>query len=191
MFLHFACAGLRETNFRNMSAANKNKWFCGKSKVSPKSPSDKSAVVSQVTKSVSETDSFHSDKLLMDLKDSVNFMSGQFDDFNTQLCDIIKSINVFRDENKQLKEQYLKLTNELSVVNKKINFIEQKFFENHIEVVGISEQVNEDCCKIVEEISRALGESVSVVSAYRSKSKVPNKSGKIVAVLNSYKSKKI
>jgi len=89
----------------------------------------KSAVVSQVRKSLSETDSSHSDKLLMDLKDSVNFMSGQFDDFNTQLHDTIKSINAVRDENKQLKEQNLKLTNELSVVNKKINFIELTFFE--------------------------------------------------------------
>jgi len=50
--------------------------------------------------------------------------------------------------------------------------------------------INKNCYKIAEEISMSLGESVTVVSAYRSKSKVPNKSGKIVAVLNSYKNQK-
>jgi len=39
------------------------------------------------------------------------------------------------------------LINEMSVAIKKINFIEQKIFENHIEIVGVPEQKNEDCCK--------------------------------------------
>jgi len=73
---------------------------------------------------------------------------------------------------------------------KKIYFIEQKIFENHIEIVGVPEQENEDYCKIVEEMSTVLGGAVSVISAYRYRSKVPNKIGKIVAVLSSYKNKK-
>ena len=73
--------------------------------------SDTSAVSSHQIKALSEKGCSHFDKLLMDLKDSVNFMSGKFDDFNTQLRDIFKSINDVRDENKQLKEQNLKLTN--------------------------------------------------------------------------------
>jgi len=181
MFFHFACAGFREVNFRKMSASNKMKWFCVNCK---DFNSESGAVVNQV-KNCS-----HSDKILSDLKDSVNFLSEKFDDFKSQLSDIIKSINDVRLENKQLKEQNQKLINEMSVVNKKINFVEQKIFENHIEIVGVPEQENEDCCKIVEEMSLALGEAVSVTSAYRYRSKVPNKIGKIVAVLSSYKNKK-
>lgn len=65
-------------------------------------------------------------------------MSEKLDDFKSELRDIIKTINDVRSENKQLKEQNLKLTNEISEANKKINFIEQKIFENHIEIVGCS-----------------------------------------------------
>ncbi|XP_060846100.1 uncharacterized protein LOC132925747 [Rhopalosiphum padi] len=104
-----------------MSASNKMKWFCVNCK---DFNSESGAVVNQV-KNCS-----HSDKILSDLKDSVNFL------------------------------------------------------------IGVPEQENEDCCKIVEEMSLALGEAVSVTSAYRYRSKVPNKIGKIVAVLSSYKNKK-
>lgn len=119
MFFHFACGGLREVNLRKMSASNIGKWCCGHCK---DFNSVTSAVVSQVK------DCSHSDKILSDLKDSVNSMNGKFEDFKTQLSDIIKLINNVRSENKQLKEQNLKLTNEMSVANKKMNFIEQRIF---------------------------------------------------------------
>jgi hypothetical protein len=51
---------------------------------------------------------------------------------------------------------------------------------------NIREQENEDFSKIEEGISMALGKSVSIVTAYRFGSKVQNKYGQIVTVLNSY-----
>lgn len=184
--LHFACAGLRESNFRKMSAATKGKWFCINCRDSTYATSSESSH----EKKLSLENLTKSDKLLMELKESVNFMSRQFDDFNMQLRDISKTIKEVKEENKQLKEDNKSLKNEINLVNKKINFIEQKLIENHIEIVGVPEKENEDCIKIVEEISKTLGESVSVLSAYRFRSKVNNKYGKIVAVLNNYINKK-
>lgn len=110
-----------------------------------------------------------------------------------QLREITKSIKEVKEENKQLKEQNQKLKNEMNFVNKKINFIEQKLIENHIEIIGVPENENEDCTKIVEEIAKTLGESVSLyqyyITAYRFRPKNKNKYGKIVAVLNNYKNK--
>lgn len=48
---------------------------------------------------------------------------------------------------------------------------------------------NEDCAKIEETISSTLGVQISTVNAYREKSNVNNKPGKIVAELKSKKEK--
>jgi hypothetical protein len=52
-----------------------------------------------------------SSKILLDRKNSVDFLSKQFDDFSTQLRDIIKSVKVISEKNKVLKEQNIKLEN--------------------------------------------------------------------------------
>ncbi|VVC34900.1 Hypothetical protein CINCED_3A012819 [Cinara cedri] len=155
IFLHFTYDGFRETNFRKTSAANKEKWCCENYKYSISELSNKN-------KLTLVKDCSNSDKLLVDLKNWFNFMSGQFDDHTMQLRGKIKSIKYVRNENKKLKEQNQKLQNEMSVVNNKINFIEQKLIENHIETVGILEQKNEDCIKILEAISKTLGGPVFV-----------------------------
>jgi len=167
-----------------LSAINKGKWCCSNCK-------------DNINTSISDTNNEKeiilekdSSKILLDLKNSVDFMSKQFDDFSTQLRDIIKSVNAISEENKVLKEQNIKLKNELTVVNKRINTIEQKLIGNHIEIIGVPEQTNEDCGKIVEKISEVLGETTSMEYAYRTRSKTQNKPGKIVAVLYSNNKKK-
>lgn len=81
IILHFACAGLRNVNFSKMSIANKGNGAVEIAKI---------LVLKQLRFLVK---TIQSDKLFLDLKDSVNFMSGKFNDFNMQLLDIIKSIN--------------------------------------------------------------------------------------------------
>jgi len=78
----------------------------------------------------------------------------------------------------------------MSIFNKKINYFEQKLVENHIEIIGVPEEANEDYGKIVNEISIALGVTVCVENAFRFRSKIQNKTGKIVAVLKYYVNKK-
>lgn len=187
LFLHFNCAGFRETNFRKLSVANKNKWYCLNCK---DSFSNSSVETNKENKLPMDKDCSHSDKLLMELKESVKFMSGQFDNFNLKLQDIIKIVNDVSKENKEIKEENQKLKNEMSICNKKINYIEQKLLENHIEIIGVPEEDNEDCSKIVKEISMALGVTICVENAFRFRSKIHNKKGKIVAVMKNYENKK-
>ncbi|XP_025423462.1 uncharacterized protein LOC112692862 [Sipha flava] len=187
IFFHFVCAGFRESNFRKLSAANKSKWFCMNCK---DSSSTLNVETNKEIKLSIDKECSHTDKILMDLKESVNFMSGQFDNFNLKLQDIIKVVNDVSKENKQLKEENQKLKIEMRDCNKKINYIEQKLVQNHIEIIGVPEETNEDCSKIVKEISTALGVNVCVESAFRYQSKIRNKHGKIVAVLKNYENKK-
>lgn len=60
LFLHFACAGFRETNFRKLSVVNKNKWFC----MNRRDNSSSSSVETNKEKKISiDKDSSHSDKI--------------------------------------------------------------------------------------------------------------------------------
>ncbi|VVC35654.1 Zinc finger, RING/FYVE/PHD-type [Cinara cedri] len=145
-FLYFTCAGFRESNFRKMSSINKGKLCCSNCKNTSMSISD----THNEKEIILEKDSR---KILLDLKNSVDFMSKQFDDFSTQLRDITKSVKVISGENK---------------------------FLNKRKKTG----------KILETISKVLGGTTSVEHVYRTRSKVQNKPGKIVAVLHSNNNKK-
>lgn len=129
-----------------------------------------------------------SNKLLQDL--TMDFMSNKFDDFSNQIQDLVTAIKDLKDENKKIKEKNLKLENELHVVNKRINILEQEQLRNHVEIIDIPIQENENCGKIVESITSALGIKLSTVNAYRVKSKtVNNKSGKIIAAMENKEEK--
>lgn len=45
--------------------------------------------------------------------------------------------------------------------------IEQELISKDIEIFGIAEQKNEDCIKITEKVSLAVGMQVSVENAFR------------------------
>lgn len=94
-----------------------------------------------------------------------------------------------KEENRHPKEQNLKLKSEAALVNKRINIIEQELISKHIELIGLPEQKNENCINIVEDISLAVGEKINVENAYRLRSKMFGKLGKIIVVLKSIKEK--
>jgi len=126
---------------------------------------------------------------LLDLTNSINFMSKQFDDFTIQIWDLVNSVKEIKEENRHLKEQNIKLKSEVSIINKRINVIEQEQFSKHIELIGLPEQNNENCIKTVEYISVAVGGKVNVEKAYRVRSKMTGKPGKNVAILKSIEEK--
>lgn len=78
-FSHFACAGFRESNFRKLSVINKGKWCCSNCKDNPNMSISDTNIGKEI---ILKKDS---SKILLDLKNSVDFMSKQFDDFSTQL----------------------------------------------------------------------------------------------------------
>lgn len=119
---------------------------------------------------------------LLDLTKSINFMSKQFDDFTIQIQDLVNSVKEIKEENRHLKEQNIKLKSEVSIINKLINVIEQEQFNKHIELNGLPEQNNKNCINTVENISVAIGVKVNVENAYRVRSKMTGKPGKIVSI---------
>jgi len=116
-------------------------------------------------------------------------MSEKFDNFGKQLQELITTINLIKEKNSILKEENYKLKNEFASLEKRLNVIEQKSIENIVEIVGVPEIDNEDCVKTVESIAAAVGLKISVSKAYRTFSKIPNRSRKIVAESTSIKDK--
>lgn len=87
-----------ERNFRKLAKINKEKWCCAKCK---------SAIINT---SITQEDFFvGSNDTLVNLTESVKFMSNQFDNFGKQLSEVLNSIKELKEENKSLKETNCKL----------------------------------------------------------------------------------
>lgn len=179
-FLHFTCAGFREESFRKLSAVNKKKFACLKCKTSGNG----------TIKPVAQNKFVGSNDTLANLATSVQFMSDRFDDFGKQLQEVLNTIKELKEENKTLKEINHKLKSDVNILSLQVNLLEQKQIANHIEILGVPDNKNENCVKIVEDIASKLGKQVSVVKAYRIRSRIPDKPMKIVAELMSTDQKK-
>lgn len=64
-------------------------------------------------------------------------MSKHFDTFKVQMKDILSALSNLQTACKIIKEQNIKLTEDLKLLNKRLNFLEQKTLENNIEIVGV------------------------------------------------------
>jgi len=123
VFIHFTCAGLREASFRSYTDTRKKSWCCIKCKAG----SSKIIAINNNIKSMPEMEDCNivSKEQLLDLTNSTNFMSKQFDDFTIQIRNLVNSVKEIKEENRHLKEQNTKLRSEVSIVYKCINVIEQ------------------------------------------------------------------
>jgi regulator of replication initiation timing len=124
------------------------------------------------------------------LIESVNFMSEKFDSFGKQIQELITSVKNMKEENQILREQNTKLKSDIVLLDKRMNILEQKVIENYVEIMGVPEANNENCVKIIETIAEAVGVKTTVIKAFRIKSKINNKSRKIIAELQSKQIKK-
>jgi len=110
--------------------------------------------------------------------------------FGNQLKELLQSMKDLREENKILKEQNYNLGNDLSILQKKMNILEQKLLDNFVEIVNVPEVTNEVCKNTVEKIAKSLKVEIDVIDAYRVQSKFNTKSKKILAELSSKRDKK-
>jgi septal ring factor EnvC (AmiA/AmiB activator) len=126
-FLHFGCASFREPVFRKLTNVAKENWSCSICKNSK-----------NIIKNKEKTSSF-SDTTIENLVKSVDFMSKQFDSFKVQMKDFLSALSNLQTESKSIKQQNIKLTEDVSLLNKRLNILEQKMLENNIEIVGVPE----------------------------------------------------
>ncbi|XP_077985930.1 uncharacterized protein LOC144440433 [Glandiceps talaboti] len=84
---------------------------------------------------------------LQDLQQSVTYVSNSFDEFTRQLQSL-------KNENKGLKEQLAKTTNEL-------NDLQQYTRRNNLELSGLPEEEDEDTDDIVVRVAAAAGVNIS------------------------------
>jgi len=171
---------MREVTFRKIAKQNKDKWCCAKCKTT---------TVSNMG-IIQANDSFvGSNETLSNLADSVKFLSNQFDDFRTQLLDVLNSNKELKEENKSLRENNCKLYVDIRNLTKKVNALEQKSIITNVEILGVPEKTNENCVEVIEHIATELGVKLIVLNAFRMYSKVTNKPRKIITKLNSIENK--
>jgi len=68
----------------------------------------------------------------------------KFDNFGSQLQELLTSVKEMRDENRVLKEQNIMFKNEIILLVNRVNTLEQKAYDNFIEIVGVPETKDEN-----------------------------------------------
>lgn len=116
-------------------------------------------------------------------------MSEKFDNFGKQIQDVISSLKELREENRFLKEQNVKLRSEITLLENRINFLDQTNFDNCIEIIGGPDIKDEDCVNTVNKIVDKLSVTyLTVINVYRIQLKNHERPRKIVTKLNSKQS---
>jgi len=110
-------------------------------------------------------------------------LSDKFDDFGKQLQELLHSFKEMREENRILKEQNGKLNNDFISLAIRVNTLEQKAFDNFIEIIGVPKIKDENCADTTKTIFAKLEVDSTVSKAFRVPSKILNKPKKLVAEL--------
>lgn len=175
-FSHFNYAGFREANFRKMSKMLKYQWSRSTCKTQ-RTP------ISQTT-SQGKTQTI-TDERLKSVVNFINFMSYQFDDFNHQLKRLFITINNLKSENKRITEENVLLKKEKKTLSMRLNKLQQKSLDCHIEIVGVPEIENEFYTNTIQRILTKLCTHATTQRVFRLLSKFPDKARKFSVCLNS------
>lgn len=87
-------------------------------------------------------------------------------------------------ENKIINAQNVKFKEEVFIINKRINILQQKSLECNIEIIGVPEAKQENCVETIKQIPSKLKVELSVQHAFKVFSGGNNKLRKIVANIN-------
>lgn len=115
------------------------------------------------------------DETLQNVVDAVNFMSSQFEDFSLKLKQLISTVNYLKNENISIVEE----NKEIVAVSRRLNKLEQKSLECHMEIVGVPEIDNEICMNTIKKIVTKLGSDVAIKKVFRLPSKFTDKPRKL------------
>lgn len=166
--VHFICANLREKQFRELSRQTIENWSCSNCKTISESKTSKENIIT--------------DETLIDAIKSVHIMGSQFDNFGQQLKAMISSINEIKYENKYIKEDNLMMKNEVVMLSRQLNVLDQALGCDS----KLPENQNEACTETVSKIATKLqGTNVKAKNAVRIPSKITDKPKKTLVCLSS------
>ena len=100
-------------------------------------------------------------KKLNPILKSVEFMSASFDEITKKMVKLEQDKNEISMENKQLKSECLRLSNDLELLKQEMNNMEQYSRRDCLEIRGIPPTTNEDTNKIVQSIGNQIGVEVA------------------------------
>lgn len=91
----------------------------------------------------------------------------------------MSTINELKDENKQIKDENVVLKKDILNFSQRVNIIEQKSLECHVELIGAPEIQNEICTDTMDKIRSTLGLDIKVKYAFRIPPKFTDKPRKL------------
>jgi regulator of replication initiation timing len=156
----YKCAGIGESNFKNMLKMNKLKWRCQSCK---KGHSPLSSPVRKNPPTLGEVFS-----LLVSLQTEVvemrNKMNIVLEKQSGELVELRTSINILTTKVSGISEEYDNVVSKLNLVNAEnkklktsINKIEQTLLETSVEVQGVMIEEGADAQPMVEALLTAIG----------------------------------
>ncbi|KAF6206258.1 hypothetical protein GE061_017487 [Apolygus lucorum] len=196
---HPSCTRLKSVeNFRKLRKEARERWECDRCKgleevssededsldgvkeVASKSESTRSSAaeraICDVNRKLDKLSSVAGD--MRELKESVGFMSTQFDTFMEEMSKLKTTVDELHKENNDLKSVVREL-------QQKVDYLEQDSRNNNVELHGIPETNGESCVDIVKQVSNFLKvECGSITNAFRVGIK-KDRPRKILAVLKS------
>ncbi|CAK1596675.1 unnamed protein product [Parnassius mnemosyne] len=87
---------------------------------------------------------------ITDMKNSINFINSQYEDFLKEHCANLTAV-------KDLKENNTKLEATINALNTRVNELEQRTRYNNLELQCVPERKNENLIKIVEQLGSVIG----------------------------------
>lgn len=174
---HFKCGGLSKNSFKTMSADRRVNWRCETCRVA--SPVDSSRdQTSKYTKEDGEEEdkdeekdgeknSVEQSKNLDELNDTLKTVSKNLQNVTDELAEVKKSI-IFMSANydkvldelkdmKNMKENYDKMKEKVTLLEHRVNQMEQYSRNKNIEIKGVQEIERENLKEVVVSIASKMG----------------------------------
>lgn len=158
--LHFGlCSGIQESTWRR---GDKSDWRCPECrKIKP--TDDQPAVTSEelrdfmkyIKGQLEPVERLH--KLVVDLKESVEFVSKKYDDLNEKVKKTEEAQNSTEETIKLLKTEIMKKDATIGELNARMRETEQYSRNRNIEVSGLEVKKGEDLVKIMDNIAQKIG----------------------------------
>lgn len=117
----------------------------------------KSTVTREMIESILDTKLKPLNTKIDSVIESINFWENKFGDLSKRVNDLEQSSGQVLQENRLLKDEILRLSNNLNVHKESLNNLEQYIRRECLEITGIPEEMHEDTDDIVIKVLSLMG----------------------------------
>lgn len=114
-----------------------------------------------------------------ELQRTLQFYSDKIDDYECKLQNYGKQLKLLDNQNNDLKNNIKNINLKYSVLETKLNLMEQQQLSNQLEICGINEKENEKTEELVKSVAKKIEQNPEdIVKVYRKKNRLHTKAKK-------------